>query len=167
MRKVVLGAGLLLVLTGLFAFTVPSNENTDPPASEEAINWLSWEEAMIAMEESPKKIFIDVYTDWCGWCKRMDKNTFSYPEIASYINENFHAVKFNAEQREPITFKGKKYEFIPGGRRGIHGLAYTLLNKNASYPSFVVLDSNLNRQNIIKGYKAPAPFLNLLGKKDL
>jgi len=80
------------------------------------------------------------------------------------MNENFYAVKFNAEQQEPITFKGKEYEFMPGGRRGIHRLAYTLLDRQASYPSFVVLDAGLNRQNIIKGYKAPEPFLTLLGK---
>ncbi|MGB1242129.1 MAG: thioredoxin family protein, partial [Chitinophagales bacterium] len=68
------------------------------------VNWISMEDLPAAMDKEPRKVLVDLYTGWCGWCKRMDKNTFSYPEIASYINENFHAVKFNAEQQENINF---------------------------------------------------------------
>ena len=58
------------------------------------VSWMSWEESVqkIAEEGGQKKIFIDVYTDWCGWCKKMVKDTFQNPEVAAYMSENFHMV---------------------------------------------------------------------------
>ncbi len=41
------------------------------------VRWLSWEEAIELSKEDPRKIVIDVYTEWCGWCKKMDKTTFA------------------------------------------------------------------------------------------
>lgn len=163
MKKVVLGAGLLLVLTGLFAFTVPAAENTDPEP-EVAINWMSWEEAMIAMEDSPKKIFIDVYTDWCGWCKRMDANTFTDEAVIDYMNENYYAVKFNAEGTEDLDYQGRTLSYRPGqnGRRGVHELAIVLLNGRLGYPSFVYLDEETESLKVSPGYKTPDVLLREL-----
>jgi len=126
------------------------------------IKWYTLEEALEAQEKNDKKIFIDMYTDWCKWCKVMDQKTFTDQAVIQYMNENFYAVKFNAEQKEAINFKGKKYDFIKSGRRGIHGLAFELMDRSASYPSFVLLDEKLDRLGYIKGYKAPAQFLSLL-----
>lgn len=161
MKNNFLFAFLGFVFLFLVAFTFSPKK---VEISETSIKWYTLEEAIQANQKSEKKFFIDIYTDWCGWCKVMDKKTFQDPAVIKYLNENFYAVKFNAEQQEPITFKGEAYEFMPSGKRGIHRLAYTLLDRQASYPSFVVLDARLNRQNIIKGYKAPEPFLTLLGK---
>lgn len=161
MKKYFLFAFLGAAFLSLVAFGLSPKEVA---ISETKINWYTLEEAIQANQKSEKKFFIDIYTDWCGWCKVMDKKTFQDPAVIKHLNENFYAVKFNAEQQNPITFKGKEYEFMPGGRNGIHKLAYTLLDRQASYPSFVVLDANLDRQNIIKGYKAPEPFLALLRK---
>lgn len=129
------------------------------------IKWFTLEEALAAQEKNDKKIFIDMYTDWCKWCKVMDQKTFTDREVIQYMNDNFYAVKFNAEQKEAITFKGKKYDFVKNGRRGIHRLAYELMEGSASYPSFVLLDKNLDRLGYIKGYKAPALFLSTLKDK--
>lgn len=129
------------------------------------IKWYTFEEALAAQAKNDKKIFIDMYTDWCGWCKVMDKKTFTDPEVIRYMNDNFYAVKFNAEQKEAITYKGKKYEYIPTGRRGVHRLAYELMDQSASYPSFVLLDENLKSLGVIKGYLTPAPFLTKLKNK--
>lgn len=122
------------------------------------VNWISMEELPSAMEKEPKKVLVDLYTSWCGWCKRMDKNTFSYPEIAEYINENFHAVKFNAEQQESINFDGKEYKFVPKGRRGTNELTYKLIlgdkpTGRVGYPTVAFLDENLNRIDAYAGYK--------------
>jgi len=44
------------------------------------VNWMTFEEAEIKYQEEKRKIFVDVYTDWCGWCKKMDANTFNEEE---------------------------------------------------------------------------------------
>lgn len=131
-------------------------------ASPGAIQWMGMEEALAAQQSDPKPIFIDVYTDWCGWCKVMDKKTFSRPEVAQYMNENFHSVKFNAEKEEPLTLNGQQFEVVNAGRRGIHTFAYALLNGQMSYPSYVILDSEMQRRAVIKGFKEAEPFLEEL-----
>jgi thioredoxin-related protein len=163
MKKVVLGTGFLLVLMGLFAFTNPAAETTTV-SKEEAINWMSWEEAMVAMEESPKKVFIDVYTDWCGWCKRMDANTFTDEAVIEYMNENYYAVKFNAEGTEDLDYLGRTLSYRPGqnGRRGVHELAVVLLNGRLGYPSFVYLDEEAQSLKVSPGYKTPDVLLREL-----
>lgn len=123
------------------------------------INWMTWDEAVAAQAQSPKMLFIDIYTDWCGWCKVMDRKTFTDEKVADYINEHYYAVKFNAESEDPITFRDKEYEVVQGGRRGIHTLAYALLEGNLSYPSYVFLNDNFQRLHISKGFQDAAPFL--------
>ncbi|MBL4586459.1 MAG: DUF255 domain-containing protein, partial [Flavobacteriales bacterium] len=90
---------------------------------KEKINWVTLGQADSLRRIEPRKILIDVYTDWCGWCKKMDDTTFSEPELVKYVNENYYAVKLNAEQKEPITVGGKTYNYVANGRRGYHEIA--------------------------------------------
>lgn len=133
------------------------------------INWVDIEEVQKLAKQQPKKILIDAYTDWCGWCKRMDKNTFENPVIAKYINDNFYAVKLNAETKETLSFKGKNYDFVKGGRRGHNTLAKELLKGRMSYPTISFLDENLNLINAFPGYKSPQNFdalMNYINKNE-
>ncbi len=134
---------------------------------KETIKWMSMEEALELQKENPKKIFVDVYTHWCGWCKKMDKSTFLNQEVIKSINANYYAVKFDAEMKEPITFNGQEYvNTNPSGRRSAHQLAAKLLNNRLSYPSFVLLNNDLNTLTILKGYLKPnqiIPVLDYLG----
>lgn len=139
--------GLILISVSLSSFS------SDPSTVEERINWLSWEEAMELNKEQPKKVFIDVYTNWCGWCKRMDKTTFQDPEIIKFLNDHFYAIKFNAEQKDSIEFNDRTFKFIKSGRRGVHELAYALLDGRLGYPAFVLLDESFARIMISPGYK--------------
>ena len=70
--------------------------------AQEKIQWISFEDAVERCAKEPKMVFIDVYTDWCGWCKRLDATTYQDSAVVAYINANFHAVKFNAEGSEKI-----------------------------------------------------------------
>lgn len=106
-------------------------------------------------------MFIDVYTDWCGWCKKMDKDTFQNAEVAAYMTENFYMVKLDAEQKEPIDFGGKTYTFVRSGRRGYHQLAAALLQGKLSYPTVVFLDENLKMLSPVPGYQKPDAFLKI------
>ncbi len=132
------------------------------------IHWMSFEEAVEKSKTEKRKIFIDVFTDWCGWCKVMDKNTFPDPEIARILNTNFYAVKLNAEQTADIVFRGTTFKFVAQGSRGYHQLAAALLNNQMSYPNFVFLDEEFRIIPVyqgytsVPGYKKPEEFHPLL-----
>lgn len=127
------------------------------------IKWLSWDEAVQLSETdtNPKKMFIDVYTDWCGWCKKMDKETFQNPEVSKYMQENFYMVKMDAEGKDPIEYKGNTFKFVPSGRRGYHELAAALLQGKMSYPTVVFLDEEMNMLSPVPGYQQVGPFLQI------
>jgi len=143
----------LLFLMGLLAFNAGAQE----------VDWLSWDEAaaLTKTDKTPKKIFVDVYTDWCGWCKKMDKDTFQNAQVAEYMSSNFYMVKLDGEGKDPIEFKGKVYKYVPSGRRGYHEFAATLLQGRLSYPTVVFLDEELNVLSPVPGYQKPGPFLNI------
>ena len=117
------------------------------------VNWLSWEEAITMNESVPKKIYINISTEWCGWCKKMDKTTFTEPEVVDYLNTHYYAIKFDAEQQETINYNGNEFIFRPGKKRGVHELALSLLNGQLGYPGFVMLDEEHSRILISPGYK--------------
>ena len=141
------------------------NQATANPVSEKTVpakTWLSLEEGVVHAKQDQKKILIDVYTDWCKWCKVMDKETFGNAALLPYLKENFHLVKLNAEQKEPIKFNGKEYNWIKGGRSGYNQLAIDLLDGQLAYPSLVVFDAQLNKLQVIRGYKSAEQLKELL-----
>ena len=78
--------------------------------SAQEINWMSMNEALNTQKKNPKKIFIDVYTVWCGPCRMLSEKTFKNKDVVKYINDTFYAVKFNAEGNEDVTYK-EKHQF--------------------------------------------------------
>jgi len=149
-RNVVAAALLILLCLGTFT------------AQAQQVQWLSWEQAseMVA-NGTDKKVFIDVYTDWCGWCKRMDKDTFQNAEVAKYMTDNFLMVKLDGEAKENMDYKGRTFKYVPSGRRGYHELAATLMRGRLSYPTVVFLDEKMNMLSPVPGYQKPEPFLNI------
>ena len=135
-----------------------------------SVNWVTIEEAIRQVEngENSKTIIIDAYTDWCGWCKRMDKTTFVHPEVVKTLNENFLAVKFDAEAKRDIEFRGNTLKFVASGRNGYHELAAALLQGKLSYPTLVFLNENFEMIQPIGGYRTGEqllPIIKFLGEK--
>ncbi len=120
--------------------------------SAQEVKWYTIEKAIELNRKEPKKLVVDVYTDWCVWCKVMDKNTFGNAIIAEYLNKKYYPVKFNAEQKENITIGDNTYKFVAQGRRGYHELAAALLNNKMGYPSVVFLDEQIRIIQPFQGY---------------
>lgn len=135
---------------------------TGGAASSKSIKWVKLDKALKG--KGNKMIFIDVYTNWCGWCKRMDRSTFQDPKIVRYINENFYPVKFDAEIRKEIIFKDKTYKFSNAGRRGRHELATFFMQDNdkVGYPTFVFLDDEANIIQAVPGYRKTEEFEKII-----
>lgn len=120
-----------------------------------AIEWLTWEEASERMKTEPRKMMVDVYTDWCGWCKRMDATTMKDETIVQILGEDFYAVKMDGEYKKDIEFKGRTYKFVPNGRRGYHELPAEIMNGKMSYPTLVFLDEDFKIIQPLPGYQQP------------
>lgn len=147
----------IIILFIFFGVTLQAQEE-----KQDKITWYSIEEAQKIQVENPdKSMFIDIYTEWCGWCKKMDISTFKDEEVVSFLNEYFIPVKLDAEQKEDINFKNNTFKFRKSGNRGVHELAIFLLQGQMSYPSFLVLNSK-NEAYILKGYLKPNELLNQL-----
>ena len=157
---------LIILLSLTFGFVSFHQIHKDEDKhNEEKIQWMSFEEALKKSKENKdkngkasKKILIDVYTDWCGWCKRMDKATFQHPDIVKYVNEHFYAVKLDAEQKADVQFDGKTFKYVASGRSGYHELAAALLKGQMSFPTVVFLDEEFRMIQPIPGYQAPKQF---------
>lgn len=99
-----------------------------------------------------KKILVDVYTDWCSWCKKMDANTYSDAVVSDYLNKNYVIIKLNAEANEQITYQGQKIspaEFAQG--MGVTG-----------YPATLFLMSDGKPITLLPGYAEPKMFIHVL-----
>jgi thioredoxin-related protein len=132
-------------------------------APKATVKWYTLEQAIELSKQNPKKIMIDVYTDWCGWCKKMDSETFSNPVIAKYLTDHFYPVKFNAEQKGNVVFQGKTFKYVDqGGGRGYHELAAALLKNQLSFPSIAYLNEKLEFLGAIPGYRDAKQFEPLI-----
>jgi thioredoxin-related protein len=118
--------------------------------AQEQIQWMKFEEAIAANEENPKMILVDVYTDWCGWCKKMDKETFTDPRVIAHFQKNFYAVKLNAEDTK------RKFSFM--GKTFTEAEMAASMRVN-SYPNFVVIEPELQNIAQLPGYRGPEDFL--------
>ncbi len=127
--------------------------------SAQEINWVSFEEAIALQKKAPKKIMMDVYTNWCGPCKMLDRNTFHNTDVVNYVNEHFYAVKFNAEGNETVSYDGKTFTNpgykpeLANRRNGVHELSRYF--QVQAYPTVVFLDEDGKIIAPIKGYQTP------------
>jgi len=137
MRKIVLAIAIMLS-----AIALRAQENLGP------INWISFEEAERLDSTEKRPFLIDVYTDWCGWCKRMMATTFQNQNLANYINQNFYCVRFDAETKDTIRFQGKQWVNSDGH---VNALAPHLMGPRLSYPTIVYIDRD-KRVAPIPGY---------------
>lgn len=134
-----------------------------PISNAQEIQWMSFEDAVKAQKKEERKIFVDLYTSWCSWCKRMDKTTFADKTVIQYLNETYYNVKFDAEQKEDVVFNGKTYKLVyRSGKRNYHELAAHIARNQLSYPTFIFLNENAEVIQPLKGYQDPKTFKTVM-----
>jgi thioredoxin-related protein len=126
--------------------------------AQERIKWYTLKEALQMTAAEPRMLVIDVYADWCGWCKRLDATTFADPEVASIMNEHFYPVKLNAEGKEDIVLGDRTYKFQDKGGRGYHELAAIVTRGRLIYPTISYVDARGRVINAVPGYQGPDQF---------
>lgn len=137
--------------------------------AEKEIRWYTLDEATALSEKEPRKLFIDIMTVWCGWCKKMDREVFNQPQVISVINKSYYAVKLDAQQTETIKFNGNTYEYKMYGQKGFNEFAVELLRGRMGFPSLVFLDEDLKIIQALEGFQKTerlALILNYFGEDD-
>lgn len=134
-------------------------------ANAQEIKWMTFNEAIAAQKKNPKPIFMDVYTDWCGPCKMLDKNTFHDPKIVELVNTKYYAVKFNGEGTDIINYKGNtftnaKHNPNSKGRNSVHD--FTTYLQLRGYPSMFIFDAKGDVKSPIVGYYTADQLLPML-----
>lgn len=151
MKKYAYSFVVFFALAMLSSFTMGDGDGNKENENA-SINWLTLEEAQKLSEKEPRKVIMDVYTDWCGWCKKMDKTTFSDEAVVDYVNKNFYAVKLNAEGNEKINFKGQEFTNAE--------LARAL--QVSGYPTIVFFDEDFSRFQPLSGFRKADEFHKIL-----
>jgi len=158
MKNIVVLIFLMLGLLVSFAFHTPQSVERMEQQTADLVQWLTFAEALEKSKTEPRKFFINIYTDWCSWCKHMEGTTYNDPSIAQYINDNYYAIKLDAEEEEAIEFKNKVYNYVKDGKRGHHELAVEMMRGRWSFPTVVFLDEQKEVIQPVNGFKDPSEF---------
>ena len=124
---------------------------TDSPA--EKVKWINVNDLDALYAKEPRPILLDIYTSWCGWCKVMDKKTYSNSKLADYLNSKYYAVKFNAESKSDVRFNGKLFSY--DAKSGNNRFAEFILNNQMEFPTTVILASPGAKPEVLVGYMKP------------
>lgn len=139
-------------------------------AQQEKINWITFEQLDDSLKVKPKKTFVFFHAKWCSYCKKMEKVAFKNKEVIQILNEQYYAVKMDAESKKTILFDGEEYNNnqIGKSRRPTHQLAILLASrtqKSFSLPVIIALDEDFNIKLRDFEYVSPKKMIGLLKSK--
>jgi len=139
---VVLAAAALTVAPGPLAGAGPAP----------GIAWRDWDRGLEEAKASGRPVLVDVYTDWCGWCRRMKADVYTRPEVRRYLDDHFVVVSLNAERADAAHYEGRAFTSRSlAARFGVSG-----------YPTTLFLRSDGGHLVNVPGYVESARFLQIL-----
>ena len=146
----------VLIVTTLITFLLVAGKS-------QSVEWLTLGELQEKQAEEPRKVIVDLYTQWCGWCKKMDQSTFSDSSISELMSDKYYAVRFDAESKDDIEFMGNHYQYVRKyGRKGYHEFAAALTEGYLSFPTIIFMDESMHVIQAIRGYQGPDRFGQIL-----
>jgi thioredoxin-related protein len=129
---------LLLILLPPWPQAVPTAE----AGGAAPLGWLSWNQGMSEASATKRPILVDVYTDWCGWCKRMDRDVYARDDVRGYLSQHFVLVRLNAESTDEARYAG----------RTITSRALAQQLRVSGYPTTIFLKPNGDHIANVPGY---------------
>lgn len=157
-----MGKRNILILV-FFLFSLCSAKVT--PTTHDKLNWMNMNELSEKMKSADKPVLMDLYTDWCYWCKVMDKKTYTNSKVISYINEHFYPVKFNAESKNMVQWKGKDYNYNETYK--VNDLALYVTQGQLGFPTTVIIPDEKSEPIAVAGFLEPKelePILKYFGE---
>jgi len=137
------------LLLALCLFVAPAPAGA---AAASGLAWKAWDQGLDEAKASGRPVIVDVYTDWCGWCRRMEAQVYAKPEIRDYLREKFVLVKLDAEAADAARYEGKAFTSRSlAARFGVSG-----------YPTTIFLRPGGEHLVSVPGYVAADRFLLVL-----
>lgn len=141
-----------IILSSCAVFLLAVSGFTGESSKDKGITWVNYDEGLKLANKTDKLVFIDFYTNWCKFCHKMDRETFSNQKVIDYFNDHFVAVKINAESNVKMTLPDGEFSGREISRQyGVRG-----------YPTYWFLKSDGEKINFTSGYSPPDKFLPLL-----
>jgi uncharacterized protein YyaL (SSP411 family) len=144
--KKLLFAVTVILFCGSF---IPSKEANEP-------KWLDWNTGYPLAKKQNKIILVDAYTDWCGWCKKMDRDTYTDSEIIKILNKDFVVIKFNPELDDIV------YELDGNKISGRELFGQLTQGKSTGFPTTYFIHPNKKQIQVAAGYLGPDDFKKVL-----
>jgi len=119
---------------------------------KKSLTWVGFAEGITQAKKTNKKVLVDVYTDWCGWCKKMDATTYVDERVSLYLANHYVVVKLDAESSRKIPYQGAEYtEQELAAAFGISG-----------FPSTIFLKADGEPITVYPGYADPVQFQSII-----
>ncbi len=136
---------LLILITLSFAQFCTSGDKVD-------LKWKKFDEGVIEAKKTKKKILLNVYADWCKWCKKLDAEVYTDPKVASYLNKYYILIKVNGESNDKVTHKNQRMTEEQLSR--VFGVT--------GFPTIIFLDHNAEVIDKLSGFVAADRFLPII-----
>ncbi len=154
--------GMKLILI-FFLFSLTSAKGK--PSMHDKLAWIDMNTLNVNMRSESKPVLIDLYTNWCYWCKVMDKKTYTNSKVISYISEHFYPVKFDAESKGNVQWKNIDYKYNEAYK--VNDFTLYVTNGQLSFPTTVIVPDEKSDPIAIAGFLEPKelePILKYFGE---
>ena len=150
---------IILVLLPLsFPFAQDKSEKKSSKESSAKVDttkiiWHPYDVGLKLAKESGKHIVVNFTAKWCGYCKKMEKETFSMPEVIKFLNTNFVCIKVDGDSKNELNVSGYKIT-----EQNLARNEYRV----TGYPTFWFLKSTSERIGPVTGYQPTDRYLDML-----